>query len=73
MMSEKFSITKFVPELLNAHPEQRFTAREIARWIMETYPSATQNKRSASTAKKITLGVQSRHLVDRVEDESIWL
>jgi hypothetical protein len=55
MMSEKFSITKFVPELLNAHPEQRFTAREIARWIMETYPSATQNKRSASTAKKITL------------------
>ena len=54
-MSDKFSITKFVPELLKAHPEQRFTAREIALWIMETYPSATQNKRSASTAKKIAL------------------
>jgi len=55
LMSDKFSITKFVLELLKAHPEQRFTAREIALWIMETYPSATQNKRSASTAKKIAL------------------
>lgn len=55
MMSDKFSISKFVPELLKAHPEQRFTAREIAVWIMKTYPSATENKRSASTARRVPL------------------
>jgi uncharacterized protein len=54
-MSEKFSITKFVPEFLKSNPDKRFTAREIAIWIVETYPDSTEEKRKQSTAKKIPL------------------
>lgn len=54
-MSEKFSISKFVVEYLKLNPDHRFTAREIAIWIMETYPTATQEKRHSSNARKTPL------------------
>lgn len=51
----RFSITKFVPEFLKSNPDTRFTARQIASWIMETYPTAVETKRQASSARKIPL------------------
>lgn len=39
-----------VKELLEKNPEQRFTAREIASWIFETYPAECQRKQKRSTA-----------------------
>ncbi|SFS03714.1 COG2958 family protein [Yoonia litorea] len=51
----KFSITKFVPKFLKLNPEARFTAREIAIWIMETYPEAVEQKRLNSNARKLPL------------------
>ncbi|MFQ1701804.1 COG2958 family protein [Loktanella agnita] len=50
-----FSITKFVPEYLRANPDVRFTARQIAIWIMETHPEAVENKRKKSAARKTPL------------------
>lgn len=54
-MAEKFSIVKFIPEYLRLNPEHRFTAREIAHWIMKTYPEATQEKRLQSVVRKVPL------------------
>ncbi|MFQ3253983.1 MAG: hypothetical protein ACI9U6_002283 [Loktanella salsilacus] len=51
----KFSISKFVPEFLHLHPDEKFTAREISEWIMQTYPEETEAKRLASTARKSPL------------------
>ncbi len=51
----KFSITKFVPLLLEANPDKRFTAREIAQWIMKEHIDATEEKRRLSKATKIPL------------------
>jgi len=51
----KFSITKFVPEVLSVRPEKRLTAREIAVIIMEDYPQAVLDKQKRSTAKKVPL------------------
>ncbi len=47
-MTEKFSIIKFVPELLKQRPGQRLIARDIARLIMQTYPQACEDKRERS-------------------------
>lgn len=35
-------------ELLKAHPDQRFKAREIAEWIHENYPAETRTKMERS-------------------------
>lgn len=50
-----FSITRFVPQFLKQSPEERFTAREIAHWIVRTYPDETEKKRLSSNAKKVPL------------------
>ena len=40
-----------VVAFLQQHPEQKFTAREIANWIFETYPDECRQKQKRSTAK----------------------
>lgn len=50
-----FSIGKFVPKLLRANPEIRFTARQIAEWIVEEFPKEVETKRENSRAKKLPL------------------
>jgi len=35
---------------LREHPEQRFTAREIARWMMTAFPAECQEKKAKSAA-----------------------
>lgn len=49
-MAERFSITKFVPELLKQRPGQRLIARDIAHLIMQTHPQACEDKRERSRA-----------------------
>lgn len=50
-----FSIQQFVIKLLTSHPEERFTARQIAEWIMLNYPAECEDKRARSRAQKIPL------------------
>jgi hypothetical protein len=44
------NLSKTVVEYLKSRPEQKFTAREIATWIFETYPDLCRVKRERSTA-----------------------
>lgn len=44
------NLTNTVVELLQQNPEKKFTAREIADWIFETYPDECRQKQKRSTA-----------------------
>lgn len=44
------NLTNVVVEFLQQNPEQKFTAREIANWIFETYPDECRQKQKRSTA-----------------------
>lgn len=44
------NLTKTVLEYLQAHSDEKFTAREIAEWIFETYPAECSEKRQRSRA-----------------------
>ncbi len=44
------NLPKAVLECLQAHPEEKFTARQIADWIFKVYPSECQEKRDRSKA-----------------------
>lgn len=41
-----------VIEMLSTHPDHRFMARDIAKWICERYPNETSKKLSASKSLK---------------------
>lgn len=43
-----FELRSKVVELLSAHPEKRFRARDIAEWIFETYPEEASQKMARS-------------------------
>jgi uncharacterized protein len=49
------NLTKTVLEFLQAHPEEKFTAREIADWVVKTYPAECREKQERSKAKVIPL------------------
>lgn len=42
------NLAKTVADYLKAHPEEKFTARQIAEWFFETYPAECQEKKSSS-------------------------
>ncbi len=42
------NLMKIVPEYLKNHPEQRFTARDIASWILKTHPDECREKQKRS-------------------------
>jgi len=44
-----FSSVNYAEECLKKHPGQRFTAREIAEWILKNYPEECKKKRIKST------------------------
>lgn len=44
------NLSKVVLDFLQNHPEEKFTAREIAEWIFATYPSECKEKRNRSKA-----------------------
>jgi len=44
------NLANTVVEFLQQHPEQKFTARDIAHWIFETYPDECRQKQERSTA-----------------------
>lgn len=44
------NLANTVVELLQQNPEKKFTAREIANWIFETYPDECRQKQKRSTA-----------------------
>ena len=47
---------------LQQNPEQKFTAREIANWIFETYPDECRQKQKRSTATVYPLDNDSKFL-----------
>jgi len=49
------NLAKTVVEFLKDRPEQRFTTREIAEWIFETYPDECRQKQQRSKATVIPL------------------
>ncbi|SNS14913.1 COG2958 family protein [Antarctobacter heliothermus] len=57
-MSKKFSIGKFLPEILLENIGTRLTAREIALRIVEKYPEAVEQKRLKSRAVVAPLDTQ---------------
>ena len=64
------NLGKVVVDYLATHPEQKFSARQIAEWIFETYPTECQEKRSnsrgdyiktdADLVQQVTIPRQSR-------------
>jgi len=44
------NLVNTVVNFLQKNPEQKFTAREIANWIFETYPNECRQKQKRSTA-----------------------
>lgn len=44
------NLANTVVKLLQQNPEKKFTAREIANWIFETYPDECRQKQKLSTA-----------------------
>ena len=49
------NLVNTVAEFLRQHPEQKFTAREIANWIYATYPDECRQKQQRSKATVIPL------------------
>ena len=46
------NLSKTVADYLKQRAEQKFTARQIAEWVFETYPAECQEKMAKSTAIK---------------------
>jgi hypothetical protein len=44
------NLTKTVVDFLSRHAEQKFTARQIAQWIFDTFPAECQEKKTNSTS-----------------------
>jgi hypothetical protein len=42
------NLAKIVLGYLSEHPEQKFTARQIAEWVFESYPDECQAKKQSS-------------------------
>lgn len=49
------NLSKTVSEYLQAHPEEKFTARQIADWIFKAYPTECREKRERSKATVIPI------------------
>ena len=49
------NLVNTVAEFLRQRPEQKFTAREIANWVYETYPDECREKQQRSKATVIPL------------------
>ncbi len=49
------NLSKTVLEFLQSHPDEKFTARQIADWIFKTYPAECREKQQRSKATVIPL------------------
>jgi hypothetical protein len=47
-----------VVKFLKDNPEQKFTARKIAEWVVQNYPDECRKKQSRSTAKVVPLDTE---------------
>ena len=57
-----------VVECLQKHPEQKLTAREIAEWVLKTYPEECRRKQERSTATVRPLDTDKELLTQIVAD-----
>ncbi len=48
-----FNLGKAVVDYLTAHPEEKFSARQIAEWIFATFPAECHAKKASSQALEI--------------------
>ena len=55
-------VQKIVVEFLQDRKDQKFTAREIAEWIFETYPDECRKKQATSKAKINPLDSEAKFL-----------
>jgi len=44
----ELNLAKTVVSYLKAHPDEKFTARQIAEWVFATYPEQCQAKKQSS-------------------------
>ena len=51
----KFNLVEMVFDCLSSNPEQRFTARQLAEWIFQTYPERCREKQARSQATVIPI------------------
>jgi len=47
-MGMELNLAKTVVGYLKAHPDEKFTARQIAEWVFATYPEQCQAKKQSS-------------------------
>jgi uncharacterized protein len=64
------NLSKTVVQALESHPEEKFTARQIAEWILKTYPAECRDKRERSKATVIPLDSDSALLQQLVAEIS---
>ena len=63
-----FSIQKYVSDLLRNNPETRYTARQIAEWIVTKFPEEVEAKRQKSQAKVVPLDTNEAMLTQIVAE-----
>lgn len=62
------NLSNTVSDFLKANPEQKFTARQIAEWIFETYPEECRKKQERSKATIMPL-VSDKDLIQQIVAE----
>lgn len=65
---DNMQLANKIIELLKHHPEEKFTARQIAEWIYKTYPDECLQKQARSDAKIYPLDSESS-LVQQIAAE----
>ena len=65
-------LRKRVIEMLSAHPDDRFKARDIAEWICKTYPAETDEKRKASASLKSFTGLLDQLVAEIGAHRPTW-
>ena len=50
MSSQEKSLSEKILECLQAHPDKKFTSKELATWVFETYPEECRQKQERSKA-----------------------
>ncbi|GAB2555973.1 COG2958 family protein [Spirosoma aerophilum] len=53
------NLTTIVPDFLRANPESKFTTRQLAEWIFQTYPEECRQKQERSKAGVIPLNTDA--------------
>ena len=65
-------LRKRVIEMLSAHPDDRFKAREIAKWICDNYPVEAKEKLKSSASLKSFTGLLDQLVAEIGANRPTW-